>query len=88
MKDITVLQDRIGYHLKRIGDPNLAAEQLGFRAETTLAKGLALTLDVPKAAAQSEPRPRSVKLASLVLSRCRSASKPPKNPSSWFFTDD
>ena len=57
VKDITVLQDRIGYHLKRIGDPNLAAEQLGFRAETTLAEGLALILDLPKPAAEPEPRP-------------------------------
>jgi hypothetical protein len=35
----------------------LAVEQLGFRAETTLAEGLGITLDALNAAAESEPRP-------------------------------
>jgi UDP-glucose 4-epimerase len=47
---------RSGEVRRSIGDPQLAAEQLGFRAETTLAEGLAITLDVPKGAAESEPR--------------------------------
>ena len=35
-----------------IGDPRRAAAQLGFRAETTLADGLATTLDLPRALAK------------------------------------
>jgi UDP-glucose 4-epimerase len=31
-----------------IGDPRRAADQLGFKAETILADGLAITLDVPR----------------------------------------
>jgi hypothetical protein len=33
-----------------IGDPHRASEVLGFRAETTLVKGLTLTLDLPSTA--------------------------------------
>ena len=33
-----------------IGDPRLAATKLGFRAVTTLADGLAVTLDLPECA--------------------------------------
>lgn len=39
-----------------IGDPRRAAEQVGFRAETTLAEGLAVTLGVPKAAIEGTHR--------------------------------
>jgi len=31
-----------------IGDPSQAAEQIGFKAKTALADGLAITLDVPE----------------------------------------
>jgi UDP-glucose 4-epimerase len=48
---------RSGDVRRSIGDPHLAAEQLDFRAETTLAEGLAITLDVPNAAAEYEPCP-------------------------------
>jgi UDP-glucose 4-epimerase len=41
-----------------IGDPRRAAEQLGFRAETALADGLAITLDVPRSG--TDPKPRVV----------------------------
>ena len=39
-----------------IGDPRRAAAQLGFRAETTLADGLATTLDLPRARFELKPR--------------------------------
>jgi hypothetical protein len=74
-------------YLTRISDSNLAAEQVGFRAGTTLAEGLALTLDLPKAGAKPNRAPQRETRVALLLSRRRSASKPPKNPSSWFFTD-
>lgn len=39
-----------------IGDPRRAARQLGFKAETTLTEGLAVTLDVPGAAVARHSR--------------------------------
>lgn len=38
-----------------IGDPRRAAEQLGFKAETTLIEGLAITSDVPRVGVERKP---------------------------------
>jgi UDP-glucose 4-epimerase len=45
-----------------IGDPRRAAEQLGFRAETTLVEGLAITLDPPHVPGSSPHSPSSREL--------------------------
>jgi UDP-glucose 4-epimerase len=39
-----------------VGNPRRAAEQLGFRAETALAAGLVITLDLPRAGFDLKPR--------------------------------
>jgi hypothetical protein len=39
-----------------VGDPRRAAEQLGFRAETVLADGLAITFDSPRTRFELKPR--------------------------------
>jgi UDP-glucose 4-epimerase len=47
---------RIGEVRVSIGDPCHAAERLGFRAETTLTEGLAVTLDAPPVRVDLAPR--------------------------------
>ena len=39
-----------------VGDPRRAVEQLGFKAETALADGLAITLDLPRTRLELKPR--------------------------------
>ena len=39
-----------------VGDPRRAIEQLGFKAETALADGLAITLDLPRTRLELKPR--------------------------------
>jgi UDP-glucose 4-epimerase len=39
-----------------VGDPRRATEQLGFKAETALADGLAITLDLPRTRFELKPR--------------------------------
>jgi UDP-glucose 4-epimerase len=47
---------RVGEVRVSIGDPRQAAEKLGFRAGTTLAEGLAMTLDVSRPSVELKPR--------------------------------
>jgi UDP-glucose 4-epimerase len=56
--DVTVYHRpaRSGEVRVSVGDPRRAAEQLGFRAETPLADGLATTLDLPRARFELKPR--------------------------------
>lgn len=64
IRDFTFVDDavvaqrpaRSGEVRMSIGDPRHAAERLGFRAETTLAEGLAITLDLVPTRADYTPR--------------------------------
>ena len=47
---------RVGEVRVSIGDPCHAAEQLGFRAETTLTEGLSITLGGAPVRAELDPR--------------------------------